>query len=318
MNNIRYLQRKDIDEEAWNRCIDTADNGLIYAYTYYLDAMCSDWDALVLNDYEAVMPLPWRKKWGIKYVYPPAFTQQLGIIGNGVTNESYLEVLQRIQSKFSFGEYMFNFRNSQIGIPKANYILNLNRPYTSIHQNYKNVLIKNLKRSKNLQLYYQPFNNYHEIITSYQLQYGNRISHVSASDYRNLAIVFKELEKRNQLILRGVQDENKQTLAFAACPKDDKRIYLLLSVTKKNGKYKQANHFLLDQLIKEFTGSQLLLDFEGSDLPGIAHFYRNYGAEEQPYFFYRWNHLPWPINVLKGKSTTEPFRIKDKSKKSSY
>jgi hypothetical protein len=264
--------------------------------------MCTAWDALVLNDYEAVMPLPWRKKWGIKYVHPPAFTQQLGIIGNEVTNETYLKVLQLVGSKYSFGEYMFNFLNSQIGLPKANYVLDLNRSYSSIHQNYKNVLIKNLKRAKNHQLYYQPFKNYHEVITSYQLQYGNRISHVSTSDYRNLAIVFKELEKRNQLILRRVQNENEETLAFAACPKDDKRIYFLLSVTKKNGKIKQANHFLLDQLIKEFAGRQLLLDFEGSDIPGIAHFYRNYGAEEQPYNFFRWNHLPWPICLLKGKS----------------
>ncbi len=37
------------------------------------------WDALVLDDYQAVMPLTWRSKFGIRYLYQPAFTQQTGI-----------------------------------------------------------------------------------------------------------------------------------------------------------------------------------------------------------------------------------------------
>jgi hypothetical protein len=43
----------------------------------------------------------------------------------------------------------------------------------------------------------------------------------------------------------------------------------------------------------------MILDFEGSDHPGIAHFYANFGGIDQPYFFYRRNRLPWPIRWLK-------------------
>ena len=32
------------------------------------------WDALVLDDYAAVMPLTWRRKYGTRYLYQPAFT----------------------------------------------------------------------------------------------------------------------------------------------------------------------------------------------------------------------------------------------------
>ena len=49
------------------------DNGLIYAYSFYLDTMAKHWDAFILNDYEAVMPLTWNKKYGITYYYTSPF-----------------------------------------------------------------------------------------------------------------------------------------------------------------------------------------------------------------------------------------------------
>jgi hypothetical protein len=71
---IRYLQRDQIDTVQWDNCIGNAPNGLIYGHSFYLDRMAVNWDALVLNDYEAVMPLPWKKKWGIYYLAHPPLT----------------------------------------------------------------------------------------------------------------------------------------------------------------------------------------------------------------------------------------------------
>src|SRR6266550_2768979 len=69
-NHIHYLQRQDIDLIKWNACITAAPNGLIYARSFYLDAMTAEqWDGLVMGDYEAVMPLPWRRKFGFYYLY---------------------------------------------------------------------------------------------------------------------------------------------------------------------------------------------------------------------------------------------------------
>ena len=76
-------------------------------------------------------------------------------------------------------------------------------------------------------------------------------------------------------------------------------MYLLASVTWPEGREQEANHFLLDRLINEFAASDTVLDFEGSDLPGVAHFYRNFGGIDQPYFFYRLNRLPWYIRWMK-------------------
>ena len=55
--HIQYFIHPQIDKSKWDDCMDRADNGLIYAYSFYLDQMAKHWDALVFNDYEAVMPL---------------------------------------------------------------------------------------------------------------------------------------------------------------------------------------------------------------------------------------------------------------------
>ena len=79
--NARIISNEEIDRKKWDDSLLNFPCSLIYSQSFYLDAMCK-WDALVVGDYEALMPLPNRKKWKINYLYQPAFTQQLGIIGN--------------------------------------------------------------------------------------------------------------------------------------------------------------------------------------------------------------------------------------------
>ncbi|MCG7859753.1 hypothetical protein MD537_22435, partial [Flavihumibacter sediminis] len=85
------------------------------------------------------------------------------------------------------------------------------------------------------------------------------------------------------------------------CLKDSERLYLLANITVPHARKKAANHYLLDQLIREFAGQLSWLDMEGSDLPGIAHFYQNFGAVNEPYYFIAWNDLPFPLRWLKPR-----------------
>lgn len=296
--HIHYLQRNEINKEAWNDCVAAAANGLIYAHTFYLDALCTQWDAFVWGNYRAIMPLPWRKKWGIKYVYPPAFIQQLGWFGNDFPKELISEMKPLLRKNFSFGEYFFNY-TQQAGIPKDNYLLDLHKPYEKIAAAYKTDLRKNLKRAGKHILHYRASNNFQKAIDYYQNAYEKRMPHVTRQDYKNLSNLFGQLAASGNLMVREVHNAEDETYAIAACPVYRNRIYFLLSTTTPAGRQYQANHFLVDELIKEFSLQEMVLDFEGSDIESIAHFYKNFGAINQPYFFYRWNYLPWPIKLLK-------------------
>src|SRR5919202_1571686 len=76
--SIEIIPSHTIDKTKWDACIRNSNNGLIYATSSYLNHTTDNWHGIVVNDYDCVMPLPWRKKFGIRYCYDVPFVQQLG------------------------------------------------------------------------------------------------------------------------------------------------------------------------------------------------------------------------------------------------
>jgi len=80
-------------------------NGMVYGCSWYLDIVCPEWEALVQDDYEAIFPLTCNRKFGIRYLYQPFFTQQLGIFSRGLLSGELVEkFLDAIPVHFRFAE----------------------------------------------------------------------------------------------------------------------------------------------------------------------------------------------------------------------
>jgi hypothetical protein len=125
---------------------------------------------------------------------------------------------------------------------------------------------------------------------------GSKISSVKRFHYD--AVIALAGTAPDHVISREVW-KGEDLQASCVCFTDKKRIYFILSTVTETGKSNQANHFLIDQLIREFAGQPLILDLEGSDIPGVADFYSGFGAINQPYYFLKWNNLPWPLKLFK-------------------
>jgi hypothetical protein len=134
----------------------------------------------------------------------------------------------------------------------------------------------------------------------YKDVYQQRMKNLSDDDYFRFQSLCILLQKNRVCFTRKVEDENGQLLAIGLFLMDSKRIYNLMNTTTDEGRSKEANHFLLDQVLREFSGSNLLFDFEGSDLPGVKGFYEKFGATNQPYFYYHFNKLPKLLRLLKS------------------
>src|SRR6187397_45201 len=135
-SQIQYLVNKQIDKTKWDKCITEASNGLIYAYSFYLDTLAKHWDALIFNDYEAVMPLTWNKKYGIHYLYQPAFSAQLGVFGKRLDYPLINSFINTIPGKFRLAEINMNMGNllehrNEYDL-RTNYVLSLNRSYKDL------------------------------------------------------------------------------------------------------------------------------------------------------------------------------------------
>jgi hypothetical protein len=312
-HHIHYLKRSEIDGVRWDDCIAGAANRLVYGFTWYLDAMTGgQWNALVWDDYQAVMPLTSRCKWGISYLYQPAFTQQTGIFSRSPippeTVETFLSVAARY---YRFAEIFLNYGNPHPSLSThENLILPLKDPYPILQDRYKKDLTRNLRIAASSGLSYTPDFDLGAAIEAYRSEYASRHPAIRPGDYTRFYDLCKSLRSPGisgpaiqpgspSLILRAALN-GSGLCATALLIRDANRIYLLQSTTPPAGRKLAANHFLIDQLVREFAGTGLILDFEGSDLPGIAYFYANFGALRQPYFFHRHNRLTWPWRLLKS------------------
>lgn len=302
----RYVKYAEIDKAKWDHCIQQSLNSLVYAKTFYLDAMAENWDGIVLNDYEAVMPLTWKKKWAIPYLYQPAFFQQGGIFSSKTIDAGLVdEFLSLAFRHFKFAEITLNFLNEPGSVEQGpvsmrnNFVLKLNRPYEALRAGYDSLAIKNLKRANNAGLQFAAAPGYLPALNMYEELYSSRLPHFSSHDFIQFRSVCEKLSSEHNLVARNVTGIDNDLLAAAVLLKDGNRLYNIISCISPAGKLAQANYFLYDNLIKEFSNSNYLLDFEGSDVKGIAAFYNRFSPQNQPYPFVKINRLPAALKLFK-------------------
>ena len=301
-STITILRANEIDEKKWNRCVEENINGLIYSSTAYLNMMAENWHGLVIDNYTAVMALPWKRKFGIRYAYTPPFIQQLGLIGDTAT-ANWQDVLAAIQGFVSFADIHFNFSNTAIQsitevFTKTNLVLDLSIGYLAIESGYKSDLKENIKKANTQHVVYGN-EDCKMGVECYQSYYHERMPHIKANDYTNFLRLCQSLQKSGQSLARSVRNVSGDVLAIGVFLCDNQRIYNLMNTTSKKGRDQEANHLLLNSVIKEFSGKRLLFDFEGSELPGVCSFYEKFGAENQSYFHYHFNGLPWLLRKFK-------------------
>jgi hypothetical protein len=296
---ISYLKHANIDKEKWDECIADSANSLIYAYSYYLDIMSKNWDALILNDYEAVMPLTWNKKFGISYLRQPAFTQQLGIFGNMIFDEKITELfVNKALEIFPFAEINLNYANEyqKAKTKKCNLILHLNRSFDEIEKGFRKDFLNKIRKNN---LIYQSSEEIEKAIQLFKENYDERVR-IPSNAYQEWHQVSSVLKMKKQLLVRKVNSPNGELLSVAMFLKDNRRICYFLSATLPAGRKLQSHYFLLYHMIKEFSGQDLIFDFQGSAIPSIKSFFLKFGAIEQSYPFVKINRLPFWKKWLKN------------------
>ncbi len=297
MPGIRYLTYPEIDKAKWNDCIERASNGKVYAYASYLDAMARHWDALVYNDYEAVMPLTWNKKYGITYLYQPPFTASLGIFGKALSGADVEAFLTAIPKKFRYCDIFLNHDNlfalaSHFMYERVNYILPLQEAYPVLYRNFRESSRRHIRKC--LQLGCTVIKDFDvkqviEIAMARQFAGGNP----PADAYTRFEGLYQTLYEKRAAMTYGIADTRNRLLASCVFFFDNRRAYYILVGNLPDGRTAGASHALINAFIEDHAGQDLILDFEGSDIGNLAFFYSSFGAVRELYPGYRFNRLPF-------------------------
>jgi len=283
---IHYLKRKEIDIAKYDACIDASLNSRIYAFSWYLDIVADNWDALVLDDYKAVMPLPWRSKYFIKYIYPPAWTQQLGVFSKFKVDANLTkEFINSIPKKFKKITVQFNSENDLSLFKtekRTNYILPLNKSYKEIYNGFNKNRKRDLKKAITLNYSIDKnvcANTFLDFYLNENKNYQLRQDQITT---------IKALLRPNNKAIHiwGIRDGEK-LIASLVWLKDNNRITYLLPVGTEQAKKNGLPTLIISKLIAEFQKNDLLLDFEGSMIEGVGSFYKSFGGNDESYFSFK-------------------------------
>lgn len=301
--SIQYVQRDKIDIEKWDYCITRSPNGLIYSYSYYLDHMAKHWAALVLNNYEVVMPLTWNQKFGISYLYQPFITAQLGIFGPAISAPLVESFLSFIPKTFRFWDIYLNHQNvfslKNFSLyQRRNYVLSLNKTYRELYSGYRQNIQRNIQKAEQLGCKVIKGFDAKQVIELAKEQMKTYAKE-SADNMERFSRLYDYLKKNDQATTYGVLSNNHELIASAVFFFSHNRAYYILVGNHPNGRTIGASHLLIDTFIKDNAGKEMLLDFEGSDIRNLAFFYSSFGAIEENYAAIKLNRLPFYLKWLK-------------------
>lgn len=301
---IKYLQHRDIDKKEWDNTISQSSNGNLYGYSWYLDIVCPQWDALISHDYNHIFPLTSNKKYGFNYISRPLLSQQLGLFSASPSENDYVNTfIEAIPKKFRLVQYCLNKSN----IPPENlkpvfhntFELDLSTNYEEIKSGFSENHKRNLKKENKFEGSIEEVGKEEFIrLLLNDISPGSKI----LSTKTNIPILEKLIDvvlsnKAGRII--GKRNREGKLISAVFFGHSHKTWYYLAPVNSVEGKERRSLFGIIDFLIKEQSGSGEVIDFEGSDIPGLAKFYSGFGACKVLYPEIKINNLPWPIKHLK-------------------
>lgn len=307
MNNIKlkYLTHNEIDYSRWDTCIAGAYNGIIYAYSWYLDITCPGWEALIEGDYEIVLPLTAGKKYGINYLYQPYFSQQLGVFSLKKLDSEIVEYfIKSIPEHYKFIEINLNtfnkIQNSKL-ISKRNvtYELDLIRSHENIGKDYSSNTKRNIKKALENKIYLAKGTQPEQLIELFRQTQVRDLKKIKNSDYNNLQKILQLTISNKIGQIYFAYNKDHEICAGASFVTTHRKSIMLLSASNKEGKDKSAMFAIIDGFIKINAERNITLDFEGSNVEGIARFYGSFGAKPCDYVTVKINKLPSLIKIFK-------------------
>jgi len=291
---IRFLKHSEIDPEKWNQAVRNSLSTNVLAEYELLDLLTDGdtWHALVENDYEAVMPLPTRKKGVLKYVYTPFFLPQMGLFSeHEITPQKVADFLYEISKHYVLADVLMN-EKTESGHGDHEFVshslslyLTYNELYSQFHENTR----RNIKAAQKQQVRVTvQEEKIADIIALFRTNKGSEEAvHFRENDYARLQHVADYLLKHNLLEVYGVRTMQNELAAGALFVKDGKRRWFWFSGRNNSLSESKPMFLLLDTYIRDHSESDLYLDFNGSSNPNVARLYQGFDGKRYTIPFVR-------------------------------
>ncbi len=304
--SIHYVKNKEINFYKWDQCILHSLNGIIYAYSWYLNMVSDNWDALIEDDYVTVMPMIIRKKLNQNIVYTPYYLHQLGIFSINLLDQKKIsDFVKAIPPEIKYYDIRLNrFNNVSLeGVTKVShdpcFELDLIKPYQSIKNRYSEKTREFLNANNIKKVSVIEGLSINDMIL-FMRKIGSSLPlFIKEDDYKLFRILVASSIRFRLGAVYGAYDEFNEICAVVFIIKSHNSLVLLFAGADKSGKEKNAVARIIDTIIKKYSQKNLTLSFEYIDDYCNEDLYTGFGSLKSSIIRIRKNRLPFYFRFLK-------------------
>lgn len=277
---IRRLKYNDIDFEKYTRCLENSEQRNWYAKKEVLDQLSGNWEILMYGDYEAVLPIPLKKKFGINFVIMPLFCQQLGVFSKKDDLEINNQFLKFLKKHYKVFLYSFNYRNSFLDTlgKKKNYTIPISDFVALKRKKYFKGRKSTVKCAQHL--IYKEIALSTEHISFIETNFKGLKKKTDINSFKNY---MNFLQQNNSLKLCAAYLEEK-LINVAVLVSENGQLSLLGLINDETHKDENGPSFLIDRILNIHI-YQKAFNFMGSNIRGIEIFFKSFGGELQEYSY---------------------------------
>lgn len=277
---IRRLKYQEIDFKKYTECLESSEQKNWCSRKEVLDELSGNWELLIYDDYEAVMPVHLKRKLGVDFVVMPLFCQQLGVFSkkdNPKINDQFLGFLKK---EYRIFLYSFNQNN------KFSEYLDKRKNYTIPISDYLILRRKKYFKGRKSTTKHAQHLFYKEIsmdAISISFIENNFKGLDKKSDFEKFKKYLEFLNHNDSLKLCGAYLDEK-LINLAVLISDPEQISLLALINNEEYKNENGPSFLIDCILKNYI-QERSFNFMGSNIRGIEVFFKSFGGELQEYSF---------------------------------
>ena len=277
-SGLHFISSDKIDKPKWDQLVEHSNNASIFCYSWYLDSFCN-WNAIILGDYRGAIAIPVKKNWGFTAVFQPPFVQKCEWFGKDLDQKQREGCFARIHRFASIINFNSNIDWLKEGNLRTNLILSLGH-YHNIHAGYSKSLVKNINKNKQT-IEVRDADQIGNAVELYKKAYGALNPHLDQAAYDSLTLMIAK--NGEHFMCKEVYQKGSLIAALLfTCGKGS--LHYILGAPTSIGRKHNAVSVALDSVIRQYSGRNLKLDFEGSSIPSVKAFYESFGAQNEPFY----------------------------------
>jgi hypothetical protein len=285
-DTLQLIHRTEIDVARWDTLVQQS-QASVYNQIFYLDTLSENWYAIVLNDYQGAMAVPYTVRLGIKGIFTPNFIRSLDWMGKKPIDFFQVELL--LKKEFS-----------RCDLNTGQQLFSQSKELTYQHFDSEDEISlgsqtkRGIKKFEKTALVIEKI-NISEALPLIVSELRGKVKSLTESNFKQFETLLLNYDEQ-RCHCYGIRGEAIHA-AIILIEWNNEVLYIKGGVDEF-GKQNGLMHALMADSIRNAFKNGSKFSFEGSFVSSVRQFNLGFGAKDKLYYSWKWDNSPWWFKLL--------------------